>query len=70
MLHKQLSRLLGSGILLLVAATLALTACNSNSVSGSQPKASQATNAETKSSANPNGSRAQGLIGAAISSTR
>jgi hypothetical protein len=31
MLHKQLSRLLGSGILLLFAATLALTACNSSS---------------------------------------
>lgn len=69
-MHGQRSRLLGSGILLLVAATLALAACNSNSVSGSQPKGSQATNAETKSPASPNGSSAQGLIGAAISSTR
>jgi hypothetical protein len=80
--HRQLSRLLGSGILLLVAGTLALSACNSNSVSGSQPNASKATNAEAKSSQNLDGARSrglidaandahsQGLIGAAVSKTR
>jgi hypothetical protein len=67
---KQRSRLLGSGILMLVAGTLALAACNSDSVSGSQPKASKATNVEAKSPPSPSGSRSQGLIGAAISKTR
>jgi hypothetical protein len=64
-MHGQRSRLLGSGILLLVAVTLALAACNSGSVAGNQSKPSTATAAEGKSQAN--GQRSQGLIGSAVS---
>jgi hypothetical protein len=40
-MHKrQRSRLLGSGIVMLLGCTLALAACNSNSVSGTSQKAS------------------------------
>jgi hypothetical protein len=64
---RQRSRLFGAGLMLGVACTLALAACNSNSVSGNQPKALSSTNAEVKSSpSRANGSRPQGLVGAAI----
>jgi hypothetical protein len=69
-MHRQRTRLLGSGILLLAAATLALTACNSGSVSGSQSKPSTATNAEAKSPQSPKGSHSKGLIDAAITQIR
>ena len=69
-MHGPRSRLLGSGILLLVIATLALAACSSDSVSGSQPKTSQATPQEAKSSPGKAGSSHQGLIDAAIAKTR
>jgi hypothetical protein len=69
-MHRQRSRLLGSGILLLLAGTLVLAACNSDSVSGSQPNTSKTTNAEGKSAASPSGSRPKGLIEAAIANTR
>ena len=64
-MNGQRSRFLGSGILLLTAATLALAACNSSSVAGNQSKSSTATSAESK--APTNGQRFQGLIGAAVS---
>jgi hypothetical protein len=67
-MSRQRSRLLGSRLLLLLAGTLALVACNSSSVSGSQPKPPTATNAENKTPAN--GQRPQGLIGAAVSQIR
>ena len=67
-MSRQRSRLFRSRLLLLVAGTLALAACNSSSVSGSQPKPSTATNAEGKAPAN--GQRSQGLIGAAVSQIR
>jgi hypothetical protein len=66
-MHGPRSRLLGSGLLLLVAGTLALAACNSNSVSGSQPKPSTTTAAEAKS---PSSAAPSGLIGAAINKTK
>lgn len=70
-MHVKHSRFLGFGTLLLVACTLALTACNSDSVSGSQPKTSKATNAESKSSATmPSGPRSQGLLDAAMSKVK
>jgi ABC-type oligopeptide transport system substrate-binding subunit len=57
MMHRPRSRLLGSGILLLFAATLALAACNSSS--GTSQKAPGAgntvTGAETRAPANPSG---------------
>lgn len=62
------SRLLGFRLLLLVAGMLALAACNSGSVAGSQPKPSTATNAEGKAPAS--GQHPQGLVGAAVSLIR
>jgi hypothetical protein len=67
-MSTQRSRLLGSRLLLFVAGTLVLAACNSGSVAGSQPKPSTATNAEGKAPAN--GQRSQGLVGAAVSLIR
>jgi hypothetical protein len=59
-------RLLGSALVILLGGTLALNACNSSSVSGSQSKPSTSTNAQTKSA----GQSPQGLAGAAFSKTR
>jgi hypothetical protein len=51
---------------MLLGCTLALAACNSSSVSGTQSKTS--TNAETKATTKSEmASRPQGLIGAALS---
>ena len=67
----QRTRFLVPGLVTLLVGTLALAACNSSSVSGSQPKASGASNAETKStSTSTSGSGPQGLIGAAASKTK
>ena len=67
-MHKgRRSGLLGAALLTAVC-TLAVAACNSNSVSGNQPKTSNSTNAEAKSP--PNGQRQQGLLGAAASQIR
>ena len=70
MRRKRRSGLLGA-VLLMAACVLAVAACNSNSVSGNQPKTSSSTNAETKSSSSAGASpRSQGVVGAAISQTR
>jgi hypothetical protein len=66
-MHGPRSGLLTILVPLLVGA-LALAACNSNSVSGNQPKVSSSTNAEGKAQAN--GQRQQGLIDAAASKIR
>jgi hypothetical protein len=60
----QRVRLLAPSLVMLLGCTLALAACNSSSVSGSQPKASNSTTAESKSGT---GARTQGLVGAVIS---
>jgi hypothetical protein len=49
---------------MLLGCTLALAACNSSSVSGSQSKPSNSTTAETKAGT---GSRPQGLVDAVTS---
>jgi len=67
-MHGPRSGLLTILVPLLIGA-LALAGCNSNSVSGNQPKASNSTNAEAKSQAK-SGTAPQGLIDAAISKTR
>ncbi len=57
--------------ILLVAGTLALTGCNSNSVSSSQSKPSSSTNAEVTSSVKPPaGPRSQGILDAAKAQVR
>jgi hypothetical protein len=62
-MHKgRRSGLIGAALLTAVCA-LAVAACNSNSVSGNQPKTSNSTNAETKS---PSGSGPKGLIDSVI----
>ena len=57
----QRIRLLGPVFVVLLGGILALAACNSNSVSGSQPKASSSTTAETKAGSS---SRPQRLVDA------
>jgi uncharacterized lipoprotein YajG len=66
MLVRQRSRLLGSGILVLLAGTLILAACNSSSVSGTQPKPSTSTNAEAKAAPKAGVAQSKGLIDAAL----
>ena len=61
-MHGPRSGLLTILVPLLIGA-LALAGCNSNSVSGNQPKASNSTNAEGKAS--PSGAP-KGLIDAAV----
>jgi hypothetical protein len=64
-MHRQRSRLLGSGILLLVAATLALAACNSSSGTSQKPPGSgnTVTGTQMPAPAHPSGktSMADGL---------
>jgi hypothetical protein len=64
-MHGQRSRLLGFSMLLLPITTLALAACNSNSVSGNQSKPSTASNAEAKAPPAA-GPRSQEVIDASI----
>jgi hypothetical protein len=67
-MHRPPSRLVGFLVLLLVAGTLALAACNSNSVSGSRPSLS--TNTESKSRTATSRPHSQGLVDAAIAKSR
>jgi hypothetical protein len=62
---KRRSGLLGVA-LLAAACALAVAACNSDSVSGGQPRTSKSTNAESKT---PSGSGPKGLIDSAIKHT-
>jgi hypothetical protein len=65
----QRIRLLGPTLVVLLASTLALAACNSGSVSGSNPSnPTNSTRAESKAPAPP--PRSQGLLDAAVSATR
>ena len=83
MMLGQRSRFLRSEILLLMAGAWVFAACNSNSVSGTQPKAANSTTAETKSATGSSSqgstiaetksatnSRPQGLIEAVTAHTR
>jgi hypothetical protein len=63
------SRLLGGGLLLVFAGVLALAACSSDSVSGSQRSTSKPA-AEAKSAASQKPLPPKGLIDAAIAQTR
>jgi hypothetical protein len=67
-MHRPRSRLLAFLVLLIVANTLALAACNSNSVSGSRPSQPTATESKSQTTASP--PRAQGLVDAAIAKSR
>jgi hypothetical protein len=69
-MHGPRNRLLGPMFLVLAVGTLALTACNSNSVSGNQPKTSTTSAAETKPSTTSNAPQAKGLIDAAIAKSK
>lgn len=68
-MHGPRSRFLAISFVLLIVAALALTACNSTSVSGSQTKPGSSANAEAKSPSRP-GARSQGMVDAAIANIR
>jgi len=56
---------------LLIAGTLALTACNSSPVSGNQSRPTTSANAEPKSPSHPTGgARSQEMVDAAVSNLR
>lgn len=67
-MHRSRSGLVGFMFLLLAASTLALAACNSNSVSGSKPAQSTATESKARTTSSPPGS--QGLVDAVIAKSR
>ena len=68
-MHGPRNRLLGRMFMVLAVGTLALTACNSNSVSGNTPKTST-TSATEKPSANSNAPQPKGMIDAAIAKSK
>ena len=70
-MHGPRSALRAISFILLIVGTLALTACNSNSVSGNRSNPSGSTNAEVTSSVKPPaGPRSQGILDAAKAQAR
>ena len=70
-MHKKHRwHLVGWNIALVVTCMLVLAACSSNSVSGTEPGASKATNAEAKSPSSPKSPSSNRIIDAVISQIR
>jgi hypothetical protein len=69
-MQRPRSSLLTSLALLLTGVVLALAACSSNSVSGSEPKPSHSQNAETKATARSSSGMQARMVEAALANVR